>query len=214
MRSSKPIHGDAWPHDMGITVEDRPSALLELLWIREAYELQPEGNDLPPRLTDTPERPTGSVVPETVRIEWQAAWPRIWRAAAAHAGHEPERDLFGQLQQTADGSAERAVLLRRLIGPNWHDEFGDMAFADNAYSVWANSGMESLRAARRTKVRDSPERRDLVALVPAWRAGLTKIVTIPCIGEFTQKLAGHALLVTDATRDDSAAYRRALTSFS
>ena len=60
---------------------------------------------------------------------------------------------------------------------------------------------------------DAPERRDLVALIPAWRAGLTKIVTIPCVGEYVRRLGPHGLLMTDATREDSDAYRRALGSF-
>lgn len=37
MRSVHQIPGNPWPHDMTITVEDRPAPLLELLWLREAY---------------------------------------------------------------------------------------------------------------------------------------------------------------------------------
>ena len=52
MRSSVPIPGNPWPHDMLITVEDNPHALVDLLWIREAWNLQPAANDLPPLLSD------------------------------------------------------------------------------------------------------------------------------------------------------------------
>ena len=52
MRSNAPIPGNPWPHDMIITVEDRPNVLLELLWIREAFALQPHGEDLPPLLLE------------------------------------------------------------------------------------------------------------------------------------------------------------------
>ena len=55
MRSEQPIPGDAWPHEMTITVEDRPSALLELLWIREAHDLQPAADQLPPSLVHPPQ---------------------------------------------------------------------------------------------------------------------------------------------------------------
>ena len=44
-------------------------------------------------------------------------------------------------------------------------------------------------------------------------AGLTKIVTIPCRGEFAGRISDHALLMTEGVRADSAAYRRALASF-
>lgn len=52
MRSSVPIPGNLWSHDMVITVEDNPHALVDLLWIREAWNLQPAGNDHPPLLSD------------------------------------------------------------------------------------------------------------------------------------------------------------------
>jgi hypothetical protein len=38
-------------------------------------------------------------------------------------------------------------------------------------------------------------------------------VTIPCRGEFFRKITDNALLMTDATRAESAAYQRALNSF-
>jgi hypothetical protein len=64
-----------------------------------------------------------------------------------------------------------------------------------------------------TRLEDQPERRDLAALIPAWRAGLTTIVTIPCAGEFTLRIGENALLTTAATREDSDSYRRALSMF-
>lgn len=50
MQSEYPIPGNPWPREMLITVEDRPTTLLELLWIREAYALTPPGDDRPPTL--------------------------------------------------------------------------------------------------------------------------------------------------------------------
>ena len=73
--------------------------------------------------------------------------------------------------------------------------------------------MDAFIASRPDALRNSPEHRDLEALIPAWRAGLTKIVTIPCRGEYTRKLGTNALLVTDGTRADSGLYRAALASF-
>ena len=77
MRSSTPIPGNPWPHEMTLTVEDRPNQLLELLWLREAYALRPEGDDLPPMLVQTPERATAAI-DDATRAEWEATWARLW----------------------------------------------------------------------------------------------------------------------------------------
>ena len=42
MLSSSPMPENPWPHDMLITT-DHPSPLFELLWVREAWGLQPAG---------------------------------------------------------------------------------------------------------------------------------------------------------------------------
>ena len=73
--------------------------------------------------------------------------------------------------------------------------------------------MGAVLAALSTPLEDHPERRDLPTLISAWRAGLTKIVTIPCSGEFTRRVSKNALLVTAGTREDSDSYRRALSTF-
>jgi hypothetical protein len=213
MRSSEPIPGESWPHAMTITVDDRPDTLLDLLWIREAHQLQPGGDDLPPLLVDPPLPVSDSAVRAEMRTAWEDGWARIWHAVAAHAGLESGPHQFERMQNTPDGSAERADLLRRLIGPTWRDEFGDSAFADPSYDIWVQDGFDAHRSSIPRKLQDSPERRDLAALIPAWRGGLTTIVTIPCRGEFTQRISPNALLITDETRDDSDAYQRALATF-
>lgn len=212
MRSSAPIPGNPWPHDMSITVEDRPHTLLELLWIREAYDLQPHGEDLPPLLSDAPAMVQDAAVSTETRDEWEAAWPGIWHAAVAHAGQDSDPRLFDELHHTADGSAKRVDLLHRIVGPNWRDEFGDSAF-DDSHRAWSQRGMDAHMKAMRKQLEDQPERRDLSALIPAWRAGLTKVVTIPCSGEFTRKVGENTLLTTGVTRESSESYRRALNTF-
>jgi len=213
MRSEQPIPGDAWPHEMTISVEDRPSALLELLWIREAYDLQAGADHLPPSLVHTPPPAKNPAITPTARTAWEQAWPRIWSAAAAHAGAEADPGLFDRLRLTGFGSTERAELLQRMVGPSWRDEFGDDGFADDSYDGWLQRETDAHLGKLPMSLEDAPERRDLVALIPAWRAGLTRIVTIPCVGEYVHKLGPHGLLMTDATREDSNAYRRALGSF-
>ncbi|MWC00332.1 hypothetical protein [Agromyces seonyuensis] len=211
MRWKRPFRSDPWPHDMRITVEDRPQALLELLWLREAYGLEPHADDLPP-LLHVPPMPAEQGVAESVRSRWAQAWPVIWQDVAEHAGTPDDPAIFDRLVETENGSPERASLLRRLVGPSWADEFGRDAFEDASYRSWNQLGSGGFQAANRA-VEDDPERRNLDALVPAWRAGLTKIVTIPCQGEHDRRLGASGLLVTDETRADHAAYRRALTGF-
>ena len=213
MRSSEPIPGGAWPHDMTLTVDDRPSTLLELLWVREAHGLDPQGDELPPLLVDTPTPVHDTSISDETRTRWEDGWPRVWGAVAAHAGPERDPAQCEMLRNTANGSPERAEHLRLLVGPDWRDEFGDSAFANPFYSAWDREGFDAHTASRPQSLQSSPERRDLAALVAAWHRGLTKVVTIPCQGEFTRKIGPSTLLMTTATRDDSASYQRALASF-
>ena len=117
------------------------------------------------------------------------------------------------MRNASDGSPERADLLRRLTGPTWHNGYGDSAFAEPSYAIWVQDGFDAHRSSIPKMLQDSPERRDLAALSSAWRAGLTKIVTIPCRGEFTRRISPNALLMTGETRHDSDAYQRALATF-
>lgn len=198
---------------MTITIEDRPSTLLELLWVREAYDLRPHGDDLPPLLRDTPPAAHNATVGPETRGEWESAWLSVWNAAVAHASADISSALHDAIQSTENGSPERIELLRQIIGPDWREAFGDDAFAGDAYRDWSERDARARMAETPVPLEEHPERRDLAALIPAWRAGLTKIVTIPCAGEFTRKFNDSALLTTEETRHDSESYRRALSSF-
>ncbi|WP_334151922.1 hypothetical protein [Microbacterium sp.] len=209
MQSEYPIPGNPWPREMLITVEDRPTTLLELLWIRETYALHPPGDDLPPMLELTPARAAVQLDAAT-RNEWENTWARIWQGAAAHACREHDPALFEQLQGTPPGSTEREALLRQLFGPDWGDEMGRGAFDDASYTAWEQTMSDAHMSTRLERLEDSPEWRAVSALTTAWRGGLTRIVTIPCRGEHTRRLTPHGLLLTAATRTDLAAYERAL----
>src|SRR6478752_4517100 len=186
MRSLFPDPGNPWPHDMTITVEDRPHALLELLWVREACGLRVEGDDVPPPLTDTPQPVEG--IAEVTRTEWERAWPRVWRAAAAHAGRDDASRLMEELQRSALGSPKRWELLQHLTGPSWREEFGAAVF-DDGFRELGQPGHDRVIAAMRAPAPIGPEHRDLDDLIAAWRAGLTKVVTIPCTGAFDRRLS-------------------------
>lgn len=213
MRTDAPITGDPWPHDMSITVEEQPHALVELLWIREAYGLRPRGEDLPPLLLDSPRPARGASTGVAARERWEQEWPAIWRAAEAHAGLDHDPRLFDELHATPSGSTRRADLLRQIGGPDWRESFGGDALDDDSYREWVERLSDALPTAMPRRLEEQPERRDLAALIAAWRAGLTRIVAIPCIGEFTRRVGENALLMTARTRENSDSYRRALFSF-
>lgn len=212
MRSVNPIPGNPWPHDMVIRVQDSPWALFELLWLREAYDLRPVGDDLPPMLARTP-APAARALDADTRVRWERAWTSLWRAASLHAGREQDHEGHARLISMEPGDPGRTDLLHHIVGPTWSDEFGDDAFDDPSYSERERSTAEERAAARPRTLADNPEHRDLDALIPAWQAGLTTIVTIPCLSEHTRRLGDNALLMTAATRADSVAYRRALSTF-
>lgn len=213
MRSSKPIPGNPWPHDMVITVEDRPSLLLELLWIREAYELKPRGKSLPPLLSDTPMVIGDAVFSSNTRAEWEYWWPEIWHAAISHTGMDGNAGILDECLRTAAGSKEHADHFRRVIGPGWRDKFGDDAFDNDSFRAWSQRRWDAQLAILPANVEDSAEWRNLPSLIHAWRAGLRRIITIPCFGAFTHKLGESVLLLDFATRDNSDSYRQALSTF-
>lgn len=211
MRSEQPTPGNPWPREMTFEVDVRPHALLELLWLREAYDLEVAG-DAPPPLVDTP-APAARPISAQERARWESAWMPLWTAVTEHAGRPKDGDLFDQLALTGDGSPERADILERLTGPSGRNIMGAEAFDDPSLLAWDRRGFDAHVASRPQALAEAPERRDLDSLVPAWRRGLLKVVTIPCRGTYTRTLGSSALLVTDGTRADSPAYRSALDRF-
>lgn len=211
MRSSIPLPGSRWPHDMVITVQDDTQELLNLLWLREAWQLLPDGADLPPALSSPPAPVDGSLRAAAPIASWQAAWPGSWAAALKHAGRTPDPHLLDRLHDPGTGLEERARLLRELIGPSWRDDVGPEALTPAA-EQWRSALLDRRLHAPRA-LDEQPEHAAVDALVPAWRSGLTTIVEIPCTGEFTRRIGEHCLLVTAETRADRERYGAALAGF-
>jgi hypothetical protein len=202
-----PIEGNPWPHEMTITIDDSPHAVMELLWVREAFALKPDG-DVPPLLVNTPPR---SAAPHDAQ-KWEDAWPEIWNGVIDHAAEVTDHSLIEQLQSAALGATERAELLNRLFGPTWRDRFGASVF-DDSYQAWTERQFTERTHRHPRSLDESPERVSLQALIPAWEAGLTKIITIPCHGEHTRVIGDSALLMTEATRNRPELYAAALGNF-
>jgi hypothetical protein len=212
VRSLVPIPGNPWPHEMVITIEDDSHALIELLWIREAWNLHPAGDDLPPLLSDASVSAQIESGTPAEFAEWQDAWPAQWEACVHHAGMVQDARLFDQLFDTADGSDERARLLSRIAGPNWRDTFGRDALTDG-YQAWTLATFEARSGRQMRPYDEQPEWVSLTALTRAWRAGMSKIVVIPCRGTYTRVIGEHSVLMTAETRDDPQRYSEALARF-
>jgi len=207
MLSSSPMPENPWPHDMLITT-DRPSPLFELLWVREAWGLQPAGADLPPLLVDTPATVSSGHPP----AEWSEGWASLWDACVKHAAKPQDRAGMHRLfTDRSLGEAERVALLSGLHGPSWRKRFGDEAIT-GAYVAWQSADAERRMSAVHS-LDESPEHRALDSLIPAWRAGLTTLVVIPCRGSYTRRIGASALLLTDETRDDPIRFAEALGTF-
>jgi hypothetical protein len=204
--------GNPWPHDMVIRIQDDPHALVDLLFVREAWRLAPLGDDLPPELDLVVPRLTG--VDEDTRAAWSAQWPDVWRAALTHAGRERDPMAFERLRTLPPGSPERERVLDEMFGPTARDAFGDEAFPD-AFDTWKSAWTEAVvaRVHRPRPLDEEPERICLDALVPAWRAGLTTVIELPVADDFTRRVGANALAVSSATRADPTRYRAALAAF-
>lgn len=211
MQSTHPIPGDPWPPDMILSIEDAPREAVELLWVREAFGLETAG-DVPPPLIDTP-APAAHTLGETERARWQAAWPALWARVVTHAGRPTGSPAMDRLRRRDLPQGERTALLSEVTGPSWREEFGDGVFDDASFRDAQEHASEARRAARPHSFAEMPERRDVEALVPAWRQGLVRIVVIPCRGAYVRSLGATGLLVTPEIRADPAAYRAALASF-
>ncbi len=196
---------------MVISVEDRPHAAADMLWVREAYGLDVEG-DVPPPLTDTP-APAAQGLTEAERARWAAVWPSLWRRVVEHAGRPTDHAAMERLMDRDLPFEQRKTVLSQVMGPSWRDECGDAVFEDPSYRAWQERSFEAARSAAPRPLDEQPERRDLDALVPAWRRGLERIVVLACRGPYVRTLGSSALLVTAEVREGSEAYRAALGSF-
>jgi len=67
--------GNAWPHDMTITIEDSPPFLSELLFVRSAWGLEPAGvphldREPDPGTSARPRRPAADELERLWLIDW------------------------------------------------------------------------------------------------------------------------------------------------
>ncbi|UCR88816.1 hypothetical protein [Mycetocola spongiae] len=191
---------------MMIRIDDSPPALLELLWIREAWGLASHG-DQPPRLNTRPESET------TPPEKWAELWPRLWSECLDHAVSGSDPRAIQRLLSTADGSPERATLLADIAGPSVQQAFGSAAFT-TSFDAWLDQHHHEVNRRNAIPVDATPERLAIDALIPAWKNGLNRVITIPCVDTYTRIFEPETLLITDDTRQHPGKYAEALHRFS
>lgn len=211
MRSAGPIPGNTWPHDMVISINPDETELLDLLWIRAAWGLQPVG-DVPPELEIEPTPSQSVQFLRRDKRHWESAWSELWVAALGHRGRLRVRGRFDALFASAEGSDERRRLIETITGPSWRDRFGHDGF-DEAHGHWLETVQRANLEEHRLPLEEHPERRSLPALIGAWERGLEQIITIPCAGDYTRSIGENCLCVTRATRFDPDRYSFALGRF-
>jgi hypothetical protein len=210
MRSSEPMPGNPWPHDMVITVESHDHRICELLWARDVYRIAPGSPDEPPPIWPEPVLPPQHLPPASIRRSWGPLWMRLWHEAVDWyaMGDTPVDPRLQALARNASVDLERLQL--EAAPHTWSEAVGDEYFDRLAFAHWEEAAVELLFSAHDA---GEPERDALPALIEAWRRGLTRVIELPTVGEYTRTLGTDSLLVTAATRGDPDAYAIALTSF-
>jgi len=204
MRSTDPMPGNPWPHDMSITIEDAPPFITDLLFVRSVWGLDPAG--VPP-LSREPEpgtslRPRRPAVDELERL-WLIDWDRAWSQFqdAPKQGRIPDENE-----------------LRRIAAAT--DEELREAFSSQPSAMWsigvdreaASTWRASLSNDHRTPLAETPERRALPALIHAWRHGIDTIIQLPYRGHYARQQSGRHLVVSQETRHNPDLYAEALNN--
>ncbi|NQX13339.1 hypothetical protein HQQ80_17060 [Microbacteriaceae bacterium VKM Ac-2855] len=202
MRTSQPDPSNPWPHDMLLSI-DTPNSLLKLLFIRHAWRLDigevPELDEAPP-IGDSA-LPAGVDATEAAE-RWRAEWRRAWSAfdPRDRVVREPDEDTARLLRELSDDELVDAYSTQPSA-------FWDGGMDADAYGAWVMRPDE-LHA---MPLEQQPERRNLAALIPAWRSGLRTIIELPYAGPFADRLHPETLVVSRRTRRDPELYTAALS---
>lgn len=198
-------HGGAWPREMEISVSIHPHRLLELLWAREAYGLRTTSSI--PSLVSTPDALDPVTDSRARGLVWDELWDENLRCEA-----EGIPAGFAEELNRAETTQARAALLGTIQSQRWNDLNTDIPIGV-PFDEWLRDQKAAALAERDQKFEESPERMATDALIDAWQAGLSRIITLPCRGNYSLPVRGTTLLVTDTTRADPDCYATALRAF-
>ena len=100
-----------------------------------------------------------------------------------------------------------------MIPPFWQADHGWEGIDAGAYNAWEMASGPQAYAHPRRSAAEFPEPRSLPALIAAWENGLDTVIVLPYQGYFARRITARHLAVSAATRNEQAAYSRALHSF-
>jgi hypothetical protein len=203
MRSTEPIPGNPWPHDMVLSI-DQPHHLQLLLFIREAWDV---GSDTAvPPLDPVPDVGSSAMPGTASRAEWKRRWQNEWaRAWDWYNVHDPsarptQADLVALWRPGQP--------LHPALPPRWDVEYGMDGVDQEAFTAWSMR----LQPPLGQPFAETPERVSLPALIPAWQTGLQCIIVLPYAGHFAKRITPRHLAVSPSTRADDEQYSRALAT--
>jgi hypothetical protein len=201
MRSTEPIAGNPWPHDMVISI-DCPHHLQLLLFIREAWDV---GRDTAVPLLDPVPDVGNAAMPGTAsRAEWErrwhSEWVRAWDWYDVHdpSAHPTQADLMAIWRPGQP--------LHPALPPRWDVEYGTDGVDQDAFSAWSMQ----LDPPVGRPLEEEPERVSLPTLIQAWQTGLQCIIVVPYAGYFANRVTRRHLAVSPSTRADATQYSTAL----
>ena len=208
MRFNGPAPDNPWPQDMAIRVDETPHHLSILLFIRHAWEVAADADV--PRLSPLPDVGFSRIPDTAPPSEWDARWRRAWERAW-------NWDSVAEPDPTMHPTPERIRAVARsfqeldpLIPPFWQADYGWEGIDAGACTAWEMACSPEAYFPRRRKAADAPEPQSLPALIAARESGLDTVVVLPYQGFFARRITARHLAVSAATRNEPAAYSRAL----
>ncbi|PPG51714.1 hypothetical protein C5C24_06545 [Rathayibacter sp. AY2B3] len=189
---------------MSFIVDERPRHLLELLFLRAAWNLETDEHF--PELLLAVDRVESEIPESEGREEWSRRWSQAWRRGTEW------------YESPSDATTIDPALIRSLNTPGaprhsqhppkWSAEWGDEGIDQERMEHWVN------RVSRPTPlVPTSPEYLVVEALEAAWNRGLRGVVVLPFIGEWQTVLSPSRLGLSPNIRLDRDLYVRALASY-
>jgi hypothetical protein len=204
MQSKGGISRDGWPQEMVIVSEVNERALTELLFVRSAW-----GLDVASAIPEAEPAPAPTVnLTDTERSDLAVEWVRRWDVAVDWAAQSFQHGLEIQRLTSDLGRVDTEAVLR-LAPPTWAEVTEDERFDRDAFVRWQSRLPEHTNL----PVSKTPERRNIPALVEAWRHGLKTLVAVPVAGDYAEQIGDNALLFSHTTYADPALFAGALAGF-